>query len=341
MSTPRTDCLLPGCTRQGPPCPPARDACTGTEGPCPVLCGHVCRDPGLGLRPLRFSAMKMQGPRPWRPPLPATSLLDGLSVPVEDLFPVIQPSAKCHLPGRSPPQASAPCSLRRGCPGWDGPTASGFSSRGQGPGWPGYRGRSLGFAEVQPPPGVSDSPAQVWEAETVRPGPAGPAVGRDPRAVPRMAVDLRSLSLPNVLTPFLKAVLARNREAGGGEEELQPQTPPSRRSSVSRKSPHDESVSGQAPKGSSHGFSFRGHGDTIRRRPPARPVPRGPTAHRLSQSPRPITAPSVPLITWQINQFGGPPGSFWPPLQGPAFITTEPASAVRHRNVIMRQESRA
>lgn len=62
VSTPRTDCLLPGCTRQGPPCPPARDACTGTEGPCPVLCGHVCRDPGLGLRPLRFSAMKMQGP---------------------------------------------------------------------------------------------------------------------------------------------------------------------------------------------------------------------------------------------------------------------------------------
>ena len=55
----------------------------------------------------------------------------------------------------------------------------------------------------------------------------------------------------------------------------------------------------------------------------------------------PITAPSVPPITWQINQFGDPPGSFWPSLQGPAFITTEPASAVRHRNVIMRQESTA
>jgi hypothetical protein len=22
-------------------------------------------------------------------------------------------------------------------------------------------------------------------------------------------------------------------------------------------------------------------------------------------------------IIWQINQFGSPPGSFWPPLQGP------------------------
>ena len=95
----------------------------------------------------------------------------------------------------------------------------------------------------------------------MRPGPAGPADGRDPRAVPQMAVNLRSLSLPNALTLFLNDVLARNREAEGRKEKLQRQMTPSRRSSIFRKSPHDDSVSDQTPKGSSPGFSFRGQGN--------------------------------------------------------------------------------
>lgn len=55
----------------------------------------------------------------------------------------------------------------------------------------------------------------------MRPGPAGPADGRDPCAVPQTAVNLRSLSLPNALTLFLNDVLARNREAEGRKEKLQ------------------------------------------------------------------------------------------------------------------------
>lgn len=159
--------------------------------------------------------------------------------------------------------------------------------------------------------------------------------------MPRTAVNLRSLSLPNALTPFLNAVLARNREAEGREEKLQRQTTPLNAAPSLGKVHTMILFQTRRPKGAHPAFLFGGKVTTIRRWPPARPVPQGPTAHRLPQSPCPITAPSVPPITWQINQFGDPPGSFWPSLQGPAFITTEPASAVRHRNVIMRQESTA
>lgn len=64
------------------------------------------------------------------------------------------------------------------------------------------------------------------------------------------------------------------------------------------------------------------------------PILRGPTSRGLHKSPGPMAAPPLPPITWQINQFGGPPGSFGPPLQGLPFITTEPAASGRRRNVI-------
>lgn len=90
----------------GAPHPPAPLGCLhgDPEGPCPARCVRVCGDPGLGLRPLRFSVLRMQDPWPWRPPLSATSLLDGLIVPVEDLLPAIQPLAKCRLWGTALPE---------------------------------------------------------------------------------------------------------------------------------------------------------------------------------------------------------------------------------------------
>ena len=108
------DCLsAPWLHRAGAPAPPG---CLhgDPEGPCPVHCVCVCVcaracawGPGAWLQAFVFFCPEYAGP--WRPPLSATSLLDGLSVPVEFLLASCHPALSKVPPlGQGPPRAPTP-----------------------------------------------------------------------------------------------------------------------------------------------------------------------------------------------------------------------------------------
>lgn len=69
------------------------------------------------------------------------------------------------------------------------------------------------------------------------------------------------------------------------------------------------SVSFRVPRGKSEGFFCPRIRESADHAPP--------TELRSTKKPMSYYGVFFSPIIWQINQFGSPPGSFWPPLQGP------------------------
>lgn len=174
-----------------------------------------------------------------------------------------------------------------------------------------------------------------WGPERARPDPEGLEVPAQDSAWCSCPRCPRS---PSLLTAAARAPMPHKHHARPKQQKGGQRHPPTNDSrlrvtlSSGKASIVILVVSAQVPKGKSNCSSCLGNCTSHFPREAAHPHPsRRARPRAVYTKPGPITAPPLLLITWQINQFEGPPGSFWPPLQGLAFIITKPASFVMEK----------